>query len=104
VRLEVFVDDYYSVEKFQTAYKRVVVPLRDKSFWPEVDIRVPVEAHLVKRPIGWQRKTRMKGYLEGRSGKKKSGKQKEKTKEIVLRMVQCPNYGGLGHRKNNPKC
>jgi hypothetical protein len=31
VKLEEFVDDYYSVEKFQVAYKRVVVPLEDKS-------------------------------------------------------------------------
>jgi hypothetical protein len=36
--LEVLIDDYYSVEKFQAAYKRVVVPFGDKSFWLEVDI------------------------------------------------------------------
>jgi hypothetical protein len=38
VMLEVLIDDYYSVEKFQAAYKRVVVPFGDKSFWLEVDI------------------------------------------------------------------
>jgi hypothetical protein len=32
VKLEEFVDEYYSVEKFHKAYKRVVVPLGDKSF------------------------------------------------------------------------
>jgi hypothetical protein len=74
VRLEEFVDDYYSVEKFQAAYKMVVVPLGDKSFWPEVDIEVPVGAPLVKRPVGRQSKTRMKGCLEGGSEKKKNGK------------------------------
>jgi hypothetical protein len=59
-----------------------VVPLRDKSFWPQVDIIVLVRASLVKRPMGRQRKNRMKGYLEGDngSGKKKGGK--EKTKKL----------------------
>jgi hypothetical protein len=36
----------------------------------------------VKRPVGQQRKNRMKGYMEGGSAKKKSGKEKEKTKKL----------------------
>jgi hypothetical protein len=56
VKLEEFVDEYYYVEKFQNAYKRVVVPLGDKSFWPQVDIGVTVGAPLSKRPMGWQQK------------------------------------------------
>jgi hypothetical protein len=82
VKLEEFVDDYYSVENFQAAYKRVVVLLGDKSFWTGVDIGVPVRAPLVKRPVGQQRKNRMKGCMEGGSAKKKSGKEKEKTKKL----------------------
>jgi hypothetical protein len=78
VKLEEFFDDYYFVEKFQAAYKSVVIPLGDKSFWLEVDIRVPVRAPLMKRLVGQQRKNRMKGYMGGGSGKKKSGKEKEK--------------------------
>jgi hypothetical protein len=81
--LEEFVDEYYSVEKFKNTYKRVVVPLGDKSFWPKVDIRVPVREPLVKRPVGRQRKNRMKGYLEDGSGKKKSDKER-KNKETIL--------------------
>jgi hypothetical protein len=56
VKLEEFVDEYYSVEKFQNAYKRVVVPLGDKSFWPQVDTDQAVGALLSKRPVGRQRK------------------------------------------------
>jgi hypothetical protein len=70
------------MEKFKNAYKRIVVPLGDKSFWPKVGIRVPVQAPLVKRPVGRQMRNRMKGCFEGGSGKKKSGKEKEKTKKL----------------------
>jgi hypothetical protein len=56
VKLEEFVDDYYFMEKFKNAYKRVVVPLGDRFFWSKVDIGVPVRAPLVKTPIGRQRK------------------------------------------------
>jgi hypothetical protein len=56
VKLEEFVDEYYYVEKFQNAYKRVVVPLGDKSFWPQVNIGVIVGAPLSKRPMGRQQK------------------------------------------------
>jgi hypothetical protein len=74
-------DEYYSVKKFRNAYKRLVVTLGDNSFWPEVDIGVPVGAPLVKRPVGQQRKkNRIKSYIEGGSGsrKKKGGKEKSK--------------------------
>jgi hypothetical protein len=56
VKMEEFVHEYYSVEKFQNAYKKVVIPLCDKSFWPKVDIGVPVGAPIAKRHVGQQRK------------------------------------------------
>jgi hypothetical protein len=102
VKLEEFVDDYYSVEKFQNAYKRVVVPLGDKSFWPQVDIGVKVGAPLCKRPVGRQRKNRIKGCLEGGSWKK--AMDKEKTKKLIRGQFRCSNCGELGHRKNSLKC
>jgi hypothetical protein len=79
--LEEFVDDYYSMEKFKKAYKRVVVPLENKSFWAQIDIQVRIRVTLVKRHVGRQRKNGMKGFLEGGSGKKKSDKDKEQTKK-----------------------
>jgi hypothetical protein len=56
MKMEEFVHEYYSVEKFQNAYKRVVIPLCDKSFWSEVDIGVPVGTPLGKRTVGRQQK------------------------------------------------
>jgi hypothetical protein len=78
--LEEFVDDYYSVEKFQNAYKRVVVPLGDKLFWPQVDI---------------------KGCLEGDSRKK--AMDKEKMKKLIRGQFRCLNCGELDHKKNSLK-
>jgi hypothetical protein len=71
---------------------------------PEVDIGMSVRALLVKRPVGRQKKNRMKGCMEGGSGKKKSDKEKEKTKKLFRGQFGCPNCGELGHRKNSPKC
>jgi hypothetical protein len=101
--MEEFVHEYYSVEKFQNAYKMVVIPLCDKSFWPKVDIGVLVGAPLSKRPVGRQRKGRSKNCLEGGSGKKPSDKEKEKTKKMIRGLFKCPNCGELGQRKNSPK-
>jgi hypothetical protein len=36
VKLEELVDNYYSVEKFKNAYKRIIVSLGDKSFCPKL--------------------------------------------------------------------
>jgi ribosomal protein L44E len=98
------VDGYYSVEKFQNAYKWVVTPLGDKSFWPVVDISKAVGAPLAKRPMGWQQKNRIKSCLESGSGKKPSGNAKEKTRKLIRAQFRCPNCGELGHRKNSSKC
>jgi hypothetical protein len=102
MKMEEFVHEYYSVVKFQNAYKRVVIPLCDKSFWPEVDIGVPVGAPLGKRPMGWQQKGRFKSCLEGDSGKKTSDKYKEKMERaiyVIERIVL--NVASTAHEKGN---
>jgi hypothetical protein len=65
---------------------------------------VPVGAPLQKRPVGRQRKNRMKDSLEGGNGKKASGKDNAKTRKLIRGQFRCPDYGELGHRKNSPKC
>lgn len=100
VRMEDFVDHYYSVEKFRQAYCRMVEPLEDKSFWPKVDIASEVGAPLDRRCVGRQRENSIKSSLEGVSGKEAS----EKGKKMIRRRFKCPNCGELGHRKNSSKC
>ncbi|CAN6244322.1 unnamed protein product, partial [Urochloa humidicola] len=52
VNLEDYVHEYYSVERFQNAYKRMIEPLPDKSFWPHVHLPFKVAAPLVPRGVG----------------------------------------------------
>lgn len=65
VKLEDFLDDYYSVEKFRAAYQGEIEPLTDKSQWPKVDPGFVLHAPLPKRGAGRHRKLRIKGALEG---------------------------------------
>jgi hypothetical protein len=104
VGVEYFVNEYFSVAKFKKAYARRVEQLGDRSFWPEVEIAVDVGAPLSKRAVGRQRKNRIKGCLEGESGKKLSGNETEKAKKLIRGKFKCPNCGELGHRKNSLKC
>jgi len=77
VDLEDFVHDYYSVEKFRNAYKRLIEPLPDKSQWPHVELPFRVQAPCDKKGAGRNRKLRIKGCVEGGSG----GKGKKAVKE-----------------------
>jgi hypothetical protein len=99
-----FVDDYFSVENFKKAYAREVEPIADQSFWSEVEIAAYVGAPLLKRAVVWQRKNRMKGYLEGGSGKKTEKNESENVKKLIHWQFKCPNCDQLGHRKASPKC
>jgi hypothetical protein len=70
VKMEHFSDEYYSVEKFKNAYKRLIEPLPDKSWWPKVDISSFIGAPLGKRSVGRQKKNRFKSSLEVDGSKK----------------------------------
>jgi hypothetical protein len=105
--MENFVNEYFSVDKFKKAYARRVEQLGDRSYWPKVEFAKEVGAPLLKRMVGRKRKNRMKGCLEGESGKKTSESKEnetEKAKKLIRGKFRCPNCGELGHRKNNPKC
>jgi hypothetical protein len=65
VKMEDFVHDYYSVERFKNAYKRLIEPLPDKTQWPKVELDFPVMAPLGKRHAGKSRKLHIKRCLEG---------------------------------------
>jgi hypothetical protein len=71
VELEDFVHEYYSVQRFKNAYKRIIEPLPDRSQWPHVDLPYMVGAPLDKRGRGRYKKLRIKSCLEGGNSKGK---------------------------------
>jgi hypothetical protein len=111
--MENFVNEYYSVERFKNAYKRLIEPLPDRSQWVKVDLEQEIGAPLGRRSVGRQRKNRIKGALEGGSGgKNKTEKEKfnyegmktEKAKKRIKGPTTCRNCGLLGHRASSYKC
>jgi hypothetical protein len=104
VRIEDFVDDYYSVEKFVKVYSRVVEPIGDKSFWPRVPFAKEVGAPIGMRGDGRQRKNKIKGCVEGGSGKKANENENVTSKKMIRGRFKCPNCGEFGHRKASYKC
>jgi hypothetical protein len=110
---------------FQEAYAREIEPITDKSQWPQVKLDFDMVPPISKRPIGRQRKLRIKGCLEdggsSSKGKKKlhdKGKEqddggeekaqkngvkgKPKEKKRFGTTNRCKKCGELGHRQT--KC
>jgi hypothetical protein len=100
--MENFVDEYYSLAMFTTTYSRVVQPIGDKSFWPDVPFAKEVGAPIGKHAVDRQRKNRIKGCHEGGGGKKKTNN--ENGKKSIRGKFKCPNCGELGHKKASYKC
>ena len=117
-----YVHEYYSVSKFRAAYAGEIEPITDKSQWPQVTLDFEMVPPISRRPIGRQRKLRIKGCLEDRGssskGKKKvDGKGKEqvdddeentqenggngkaKERKRFGTTNRCKKYGELGHRR-----
>jgi hypothetical protein len=86
-----FVDQYYSVQKFQAAYDGIIPNITDRSQWPEVNkgfkLFPPCQK---KREQGRLRKNRIK------SARETGGK--------ATRQVKCPNCKEYGHRAGSWKC
>ena len=68
IKIEDFVDDYYSVERFKLAYQFEVSPMGDKSQWPKSDPDFEVVPPPLERPAGRPRKQRIKA--SGEPGKR----------------------------------
>jgi len=116
--MEDFVHEYYSVERFQAAYKRLIEPLPDRSQWPDVDLPFVLKAPLDKKAVGRYRKLRMKSFLEGSGSKgkkaakeaaneadKQAANEVEKGKKKMIRgKRKCKGCGELGHGETSYKC
>jgi hypothetical protein len=118
VPMQDFVHEYYSVERFQAAYKRLIEPLPDKSQWPKVELNFELNAPLDKKGPGRYRKLRMKSCLEGGNSKgkkaakeaaneadKQAADEADKGKKQMIRgKRKCKRCGELGHGETSYKC
>jgi hypothetical protein len=105
--MEDFINEYYSIERFRNAYKRLIEPLSDKKQWSKVDISSFISAPLHKRDVDRQKKNRFKALLEGGGDSKTysaKGNESKKDKKVHRGHVKCPNCGELGHRQSSYKC
>lgn len=89
--MEKFMDRYYSVEKFQSAYEGTIPNIIDRNQWLEVDkgshLHPPVDK---KRGPGKEKKPRTKATT------KRSGK--------ATRHIKCKGCGEYGHMQGSWKC
>jgi len=63
-KIEDHVDNYYSVQKFRSAYEGIIPAIPDKSMWPKSDHGFFMHPPLLKSTAG-RRKTRFRGAAEG---------------------------------------
>ncbi|WVZ70276.1 hypothetical protein U9M48_018953, partial [Paspalum notatum var. saurae] len=68
LKMEDFVDEYYSIERFKLAYQFEVSPMGDKSQWPKNDPGFEMIPPPLERPAGRPRKQRIKA--SGEPGKR----------------------------------
>ena len=110
VKLEDFVHEYYSVQRFKNAYYTIIEPLPNRTHWPNVDLPFVVGAPLDKKTAGRYRKLRIKGFLEGGGSKgkrdaKEAAKEADKFKKKMIRgKRRCNRCGELGHGETSYKC
>jgi hypothetical protein len=86
-----FVDNYYSMAKFQATYAGIIPSITDRNQWPEVD-----KGYKIHPPV---QKPREPGRL-----RKNSIKPARETGSKATRQVRCPNCKEYGHRASSWKC
>lgn len=108
VQIEDYVNPYYSVKMFRDAYKGLIEPLPDKSYWPHVDLPFEVGAPLPRKTVGRNRRLRFKSCLEGGGGKSKDKAAANETdkgkKQMIRGKRKCKGCGELGHTQTSYKC
>jgi hypothetical protein len=85
-KIQTYVDDCYSVEKFKAAYVGTIPSMSDKSQWINVDLGFKVHPPLQKPVAGRPRVQRIRGWLEPRR-----------------KIVKCKKCGEPGHMEKTCK-
>lgn len=98
-RLDQYVSEFFSLEKFKAAYAGAIEPCIDQSQWPEVQLPFKLCQPIVKRGRGRPKVSRFKNYME-KMGVPFSGRKKGKNK---CRKCECIGHREAGCPLNGPK-
>ena len=72
VKIDEFVDEYFSVDRFRKAYADSFNPMTSKDSWPRVDLGYKFKKPKLRRKPGRPRISRMKSYDEVGTSKRES--------------------------------
>jgi hypothetical protein len=64
IKIEDYVNEYYSVASFKKAYETRIELIPDRSQWPEVKLEFKVHPPLLGRGPGKPKTVRIRGYME----------------------------------------
>jgi len=70
-KMDEFIDDYFSVNRFRKAYAGTFNPMTSKVSWPRVDLDYKIKKPKLRRKPGRPRISRMKSYDEAGTSKKR---------------------------------
>ena len=70
-KMDEFIDDYFSVNRFRKAYAGTFNPMTSKDSWPRVDLGYKIKKPKLRRKPGRPRISRMKSYDEAGTSKKR---------------------------------
>ena len=87
VGLQEWVDEWYSIKKYQATYNNSIYPIRDPKFCPKIDNIPLLSPPLIKKKRGQTKQGRRRDNDEGR---KKRVKGRNTT-------VSCSHCTGIGH-------
>ena len=82
VRMEDFVHEYFSVDRFKKAYECSFNPMTSKDNWPHVNLPYKINKPKLRRKPGRPRTSRVKSFDEAATSKKRK---------------PCSECGELGH-------
>ena len=86
VKIDEFVDEYFSIARFRKAYAGSFNPMTSKDSWPRVDLGYKIKKPKLRRKPGRPRISRIKSYDEVGTSKKRK---------------PCSKCNELGHIANH---
>ena len=99
VKVEDYVDDYYSIEKYKKAYVCTINPINGRNLWEQVGVQIhSLEFKDTKKNLAFKRKPEEGESSCRRSKRCGTGQVSRKGQKHT-----CSKCGGVGHTKKTCK-